>query len=425
MGFGPPTDEPGLSSSHRSPSWKWGVCGVLLLASAINYMDRQVLANAASRVTREFQLSQEEYGNLELGFGWAFGVDSLCFGIIVDRVSARWLYPLVLLLWSTMGFVTGFVEDYTSLVVCRTLLGFFEAGHWPCALKTTQQLLEPRDRSMGNSVLQSGASIGAIATPLLLSVLLTQELSSWRFAFQVVGAMGALWVVLWFAFIRRQDLALPPRRAPGAWAGLRTILSNRRMLTIFVVVVLINIPWQISRAWLPKFLQEGRGYPEKFTLYFNSFFYAATDVGCIGAGALTLWLHRRGLSVHGARQAVFGLCACLTACLAAAAFLPAGWLMLSLLLVAAAGSLGLFPIYYSLTQDISTEHQGKVTGLGGVVAWTFSSPTQTLFGWLVDVSGSFNLGLAIAGLMPLVGFAALWLLWEQRAGPAQLEKGDA
>src|SRR5689334_849015 len=147
--MGPPEMVPA-----RAKSWKWWVCGLLLLASMINYMDRQTLANAAPRITKQFALSQEQYGDLEFGFGWAFAVGSIAFGVLVDRVSVRWVYPVVLLLWSVTGFLTGMISNFSELLVCRTLLGLFEAGHWPCAIKTTQFLLEPNDRAMGNGLLQ-------------------------------------------------------------------------------------------------------------------------------------------------------------------------------------------------------------------------------------------------------------------------------
>ena len=70
-------------------------------------MDRQTLANAAVRISREFSMSQEQYGNLEAGFGWAFAVGSLFFGFLADKVSLRWLYAAVVLLWSAMGFHVG------------------------------------------------------------------------------------------------------------------------------------------------------------------------------------------------------------------------------------------------------------------------------------------------------------------------------
>jgi ACS family hexuronate transporter-like MFS transporter len=166
------------------------------------------------------------------------------------------------------------------------------------------------------------------------------------------------------------------------------------------------------RAWLPKFLQQGRGYAEADALYFNSLFYVATDVGCLGAGLLTLWLTRRGLSVHGSRSAVFLGSAALSALTIAAALLPKGWPLLAILLLVGAGALGVFPIYHAFTQELSTHHQGKVTGITGVAAWIFSSPAQTLFGRLIDRTGSFDLGMAIAGLLPLLSFVALWLFWK-------------
>jgi ACS family hexuronate transporter-like MFS transporter len=401
---------------QRSAVWKWWVCGLLLCASAINYLDRQALANAAHRITTQFQLSQEQYGNLELGFGYAFAGGSLFFGILVDRLAVRWLYPLVLVLWSATGFVTGLVQGYGELLVCRTLLGFFEAGHWPCAIKTTQRLLEPKDRSMGNSVLQSGASLGAIVTPLIMTALMTQELGSWRFAFQAIALVGVLWIVAWFATVREGELAgLPPQPAPEGQSGnphdsAWKVILSRRMLVILVVVALINTCWQILRAWLPKFLQEGRGYSEEQALCFNSLYFVATDVGCLGAGALTLWLHRRGFAVHGARCATFAGCAVLCALTLVVAWLPKGWLLLAGLLVVGAGALGVFPIYHAFTQDLTRHHQGKVTGVAGVAAWALS-PAQKYFGRLVDQTGSFDLGFALAGCLPLFAFVALYFFW--------------
>src|SRR5687767_9014717 len=211
----------------------------------INYMDRQTLANAAVRITKQFALSQEQYGSLELAFGWAFAVGSIVFGFMVDRVSVRWVYPAVLLLWSATGFLTGWVQDYDQLWWCRMLLGLFEAGHWPCAIKTTQRLLDAKDRALGNGLLQSGASIGAIITPLIMRVLLTDQLESWRLAFQIIGAIGVLWVPFWLWLMRDADLRpLTAQQTTSAWSDLFT----RRMVVVLLVVALINTCWQILRA---------------------------------------------------------------------------------------------------------------------------------------------------------------------------------
>ncbi len=204
-----------------------------------------------------------------------------------------------------------------------------------------------------------------------------------------------------------------PAQGSGAEASFLAVFSDRRFWALVVVVAAINVCWQIVRAWLPKFLIEGKGYLEADALRFNSLYYVATDMGCLAAGALALWLVKRGWEVHRSRLTVFGVCALLTSLTALAAHLPRGWALLGLLLVVAAASLGLFPCYYSFSQELSTKHQGKVTGILGTVAWAVSSPCQKFFGRLADQTGSFNEGIALAGLTPLIGYVALLLLWKE------------
>jgi ACS family hexuronate transporter-like MFS transporter len=398
---------------------KWIICGMLLLASAINYMDRQTLANAAVRISREFGLSQTQYGNVEAVFGYAFAAGSLLFGWLADRLSVRTLYAWVLGLWSVAGIVTGLVTNYDQLLWCRILLGFFEAGHWPCAIRTTRLLLDERQRSMGNGLLQSGASLGAVITPLIMQALMTSDLRTWRVPFLVVGAVGMLWIVPWFWLLRGDDLrparASAAERAAGSSASFLQVILSRRMLVVFFVIACINTTWQILRAWLPKFLQEGRGYSEAHALGFNSVWFIATDIGCLAAGALAVWLARRRMSVHGARVLVFAACAFLCAGCLLVPWLGKGGLLLFVLCLAGAGALGVFPLYHAFTQDISPEHQGKITGVAGVAAWVVPAQIQKLFGMLADRTGSFDLGLALAGCLPFLAIFPLWWFWMPRA----------
>ncbi|WP_397384242.1 MFS transporter, partial [Prosthecobacter sp.] len=291
--------------------------------------------------------------------------------------------------------------------------------HWPCGIRTTRALLDARERSFGNSVLQSGTSIGAIITPLIMSGLMTAELGSWRTAFQVVGITGFGWLVLWFALVRKADLPAPVRvsettdKSDGT--SLWSVIFSRRMLIIFVVIAGINTTWQILRAWLPKILQEGRGYSEADTLWFTSAWYLATDVGCLGAGALAVWLGRRKLSVHAARVIVFAGCGALCASCAFTPWLEHGWVLLAVFMLAGAGALGVFPLYHAFTQDLSGRHQGKITGIAGVVAWVLPAQAQQFFGRLADRTHSFDQGLMLASCLPLIAVLPLWLFWENKS----------
>ncbi|MBX3422598.1 MAG: MFS transporter [Pirellulaceae bacterium] len=404
----------------RSASWQWWVSGLLLLATMINYMDRQTLSNMAVRITEQFQLSNEQYGDLEFLFGVAFACGSLFFGVLADRVNVRLLYPCVLVAWSAVGCATGMAQGYHWLMVCRGLLGFFEAGHWPCALIVTQQILSRGDRVMGNSLLQSGASVGAILTPLIIRLLVSSsdQPDAWRLPFYVIGATGAMWAVAWLVVIRPGDLTVAGSQSEasgtaqaGVWQTLVAIFVDRRFWALAVMVVCINTSWQLIRAWLPKFMQQGRGYSEVEALYFNSAYFIATDVGCILAGICGLWLVRAGWPVHASRILLFFIGSLLVALTTLAAWLPAGWPLLATLLVVGAGALALFPCYYSFTQEVSARYMGRLTGLLSFIGWMASAPTQKLFGYLVDRTGSYDLNLAILGWAPLLGLLFFWLLW--------------
>src|SRR6056297_102420 len=330
------------------------ICSLLLLASAINYLDRQTLSSASSRILEELDLTKEQYGDIEGLFGYGFVLGSIVFGILADWVSIRWLYPAVLVAWSAATAATAYATDYQDLLWLRFSLGLFEAGHWPCGVRVVRQLTRVSGRTMGNGLLQSGTSIGAILAPLVMLALLTDEVGSWRTAFLIVGAVGIFWVCAWFATVRPGDLTYESRRdrQQTPWS----VFFSRRLLIVLVVVCLINTTWQVLRAWLHLFLNEGRGYSEQQTLLFNSAWFVATDVGCLSVGLFVLWLCARGFTATRARQVMF-------------------------------------------------------TGLAGVTAWFLVPPAQKFFGRLVDATGSYDVGLAAAAVLPAAAAVVLWIFW--------------
>lgn len=403
------------AAPSRSKAWRWYVCVLLLLATTINYMDRQLLSSSADRILKDLRLDESQYGDFELGFALAFAAGSLVFGMLADRLSVRWVYPAALVGWSVVGILTGLSRNYTEMMLCRTALGFFEAGHWPCALKTVQRVLEAKDRGMGNGILQSGGALGAIVTPLLLQGMWSAGYA-WQRPFLIIGAAGSLWALLWISSMRSGDFAVPPSAATASAGepGFLSVVLSRRFLALVVMVSLINVTWQLLRAWLPLFLVRGREYPELQMNLFTSAYYGATDVGVLVAGFATLRLARAGLSVHASRCLVFLAGSLLTLLASVAAFLPRGGLLLGCLLFVGAGALAVFPSYYAFAQEISVKHTGKVNGLLGVCAWIVTALVQKAFGSYVKETRSYDVGIALVGWAPLVALLVLVILWKGR-----------
>lgn len=439
------------------------ICVLLLLASAVNYMDRQTLAVTAARIKSEFQLNNVQYGRVEAVFGYSFALGSILWGFLVDRISVRWIYPIGLLGWSLMGFLTGWARDYNELFTCRLLLGIFESAHWPCGLKTTQALLSQQSRAMGNSVLQSGTSIGAILTPIIMLAILTPEPGSWRIGFQGIAVVGALWVFLWLYVVRDKDFVVQSPNDPKEHPTSTTYrwwhdLFTRKFAIVLLMIICINTMWQVVRAWLPLIMQENYGFSERQTLIFNSMWYIATDLGCFASGVLALAMSRKGWAVKSSRLLSLLLGVSFFASIIAVPFLnhrieaaaavstesaseppaapqlpktwgqeiesffsfsPLQFAMLAILLASGAGALAIFPIYYSFAQDVSPMHQGKVTSVSATGGWLVSSYAQPWFGWLKEQTGNYDMGLFLISVLPIFPLVALYFFWPDDSRSSQ------
>jgi ACS family hexuronate transporter-like MFS transporter len=468
-------------SGERSTLWRYSVCGLLLLATMLNYMDRQTLSQLITTIQREYHLGDDRYGNLEMGFGLAFASGALIFGFLADRLNIRWLYPVVLFGWSLAGIATAFApaigavvwswfgsaglsssrgdpapeQAYLGFLICRIALGFFEAGHWPCGLITIHVILSRKDRSFGNSILQSGAALGAILTPLLVILMLPPRLpvfgvslaglfgsptgdgplslaglvsagmdtinplpaGAWRFPFVAIGVIGMTWAVPWLLLVRSGDLDRKPEVLPASDQGavkppsLDRLAFVRMYVTLIVIVISINLTWQFFRAWLPKFLEERRGYSLREVAFLISAYYIAADAGCIGVGWTVKWLAGRGWDVHHARLATFGLCAALALLSLRIMVLGAGPVLVIVLLLLGVGALGMFPNYYAFTQEVSKVHQGKISGSLGTITWVSSAVMQRMVGDYVKATGSYDAPIIMAGIVPSVALVVLLLLW--------------
>jgi MFS transporter, ACS family, hexuronate transporter len=236
----------------------------------------------------------------------------------------------------------------------------------------------------------------------------------------VITVTGITSVVYWLQNSTRDDP--PADRA----------IFFRRFVVLSVIAVAINLTWHFFRAWLPLFLRTRHGYSLEDVSTFSMAYYLSTDAGSLTAGFTSLLLARRLLGVHASRVIVFAGCAGLTTLSIAVPQLATGPLLTITLLVVGFGALGLYPNYYSFTQELTIQHQGKVNGSLGCICWLSMSLLHEVVGNVVksnvaavgaavgvptilfDTGGSYTWVMSFAGIVPLLGLLTLLLFW----GPA-------
>lgn len=402
------------------------MCGFLFLATTLNYMDRVALNQTSVRISKALNLDNVQYGYLESVFSLAFAVGTLSAGWLVDRVGVRWIYPLAVAGWSVAGLATGFANTFLVLCLCRLALGFFEAANWPCGVRTVRQVMPPAERSLGNSLFQSGTAIGAIVTPVIVLACVAyvertdpaNAASAWRWPFLIIGAIGFLWVIGWFLLPGR---VLSGTVEPTATGGSYwSIFSDRRFYVLIAVIIGVNTSWHTFRIWLPKYLVGMAGYSEPEMQKFSILYYLCADIGTWTVGLGTLLFAKRGMGLHSVRLTAFAGCTGLVLLSAIVPFVGPTAMLPLVLLLFGFGALGLFPTYFAFSQNLSATHQGKVTGTLGFLNAIYLAGMSAVQGRYVQATGRFDLMLAVAGVPALIALVVLFVWWRKNPEPNEM-----
>jgi MFS transporter, ACS family, aldohexuronate transporter len=70
-------------------NFRWIICGLLFLATTINYIDRQVIGILKPLLQREFGWSEIDYGDLVFAFQLAYAIGFLFAGRVMDIFGTK------------------------------------------------------------------------------------------------------------------------------------------------------------------------------------------------------------------------------------------------------------------------------------------------------------------------------------------------
>ena len=229
---------------------RWIAIGIFILSSSLNYLDRQLLAALAPLVRAEFAWNNEDYGRVVSYFSLVYAVAAPLMGLIIDKIGLNAGVSLAVGVWSAATVWTGAARDLAGLIASRFLLGAAQGGGIPAAGKAMSTYLEPRERALGNALSQTGLSIGMIAAPLLAGFM--EPRYGWRSAFLVGGALGLLWLPLWF-WIARKVPGQPPDPARRKFA-VAEMLRSKSYWGLVVATMGVMTTYSLWSNWTTPYL---------------------------------------------------------------------------------------------------------------------------------------------------------------------------
>jgi MFS family permease len=187
----PPTTTPG-SLPPRAHGWY--ALGLLALINLLNYIDRNVIFALFEPIKRDLALTDSQLGWLGSAYIFVFSVAALPFGVISDLRSRRAVIAGGVTVWSAFTFLSGLVNTFGQLFVCRALVGVGEAAYGPAASSLVADYFPGRGRAVAMGILSSGIALGGVLGLLLGGHL--EGVYGWRVAFMTVGVPGFILAVL-------------------------------------------------------------------------------------------------------------------------------------------------------------------------------------------------------------------------------------
>lgn len=407
-------------------NFRWWIAGLIGLATAINYLDRQNLPIALSEIRKTIVISDVDYGLINSIFLFSYGTMYAIGGRILDILGARAGYAVMIVWWSLSNILHGLVSSVTGLGLARFLLGIGEGGGFPGSAKVVSEWFPGKERSLAFGIFNAGSSVGAVIAPPLIAAIIA--VANWRWTFIISGLLGLVWVVVWLQiytqpqqskFITNEEkdyitTALQSERDANStkekqvsWLSL---FKDRDVWTVIIVKFFPDSAWYFFIFWLPKYLNDVRGLDIKGIGAYAWIPYAFAGMGSLLGGWLSSFLLKRNFSIDVARKIPLGI---------AAALLPVSLLITSASLNMAIVffSMAMFghQLYSTIAQTLVTDLfpskvVGSVTGLMGCMVTYGAMLFSLIIGFVI---GNYGYGPAflISGLLHPLGFVlALFLI---------------
>jgi ACS family hexuronate transporter-like MFS transporter len=291
----------------------WLLCGLLFGATALSFLDRQVLSVLAPTLTAEFSLSNTVYSRVVFAFVLSYTVMFSLGGRLMDALGTRLGLALAVGLWSVASAAHALAAGAVSLGVARFFLGAGEGACFPAATKGAVEWMPPERRGLAVGLANGGSAFGAVLAPPL--TVWWVSVFGWRGAFVGTALLGLLWLLGWGMACRGLPKTCSSRA--GLVVSFRGLLARPPVRRFLVARFLFDPVFYFYMFWIPQYLARERGLSltEIGALTWIPFF--ALGVSNIAAGRVSDLLVARGWQRRRAR---------LTLMLVAALLTPASWL---------------------------------------------------------------------------------------------------
>ncbi|MEO5998868.1 MAG: MFS transporter [Chitinophagaceae bacterium] len=414
-------------------NYRWLILTLLVTATTINYLDRQILGLLKPILEIEFNWTETDFAFLVMVFTGAYAVGLVFWGWLADRIGSKVSYIISVTAWSIMGILHFAAKTVTGFGLARIGLGLTEAGNTPTGMKTIAEWFPKKERGLATGMFNAGTSAGIILALLVVPWILSHY--GWRAVFIITGSLGFVWLVFWLIVY---DIPSKQKRLTASeytlihdgqqpeadaaeevmrikWLRLFTFPQTWAFIT---GKILLDPVYWFFMFWLPSYfssifhLNMSRLSPELMIIY------TATIAGSIGGGYFSSWLIKKGWPALKARKTALLIFAVLELIILYAPFAKNVWVVVGIISFVLAVHQGWSTNMFTLVCDLFPKQAvSSVTGIGAMSGALGGMLFPILIGYILDrykasgdLVGGYNLLFFFCGFTYLVAWTIIQLL---------------
>ena len=330
--------------------YRWVIAGLLLFATTVNYMDRNVIGYLKDYFCdpNGFGWTSTDFSILTSVFTAFYATFTLFTGFIIDKVGTKLGLAASLITWSIAGLLSAFVgKGLGGQLFARAIFGAGESGNFPASIKTVAEWFPKKERALATGIFNSGSNIGAMICALIIPVILTAWnpndgnalfcgiFHGWQMAFIITSIIGFVWLFFWHKYYASptdmlkkgkisqseydyinsddEDVKAEPVDAPVAEADKKKMpwyqmLTYRQTWSFVIGKLLTDGIWWFLLFWLPTYIKQqfcgGMSVEDtNYTVMISTFIvFGVAIFGSVYGGSIPMSFMNRGWETYKARM---------------------------------------------------------------------------------------------------------------------------
>ena len=287
-------------TAQPTPKGAWKITFLLFLFMLVNFADKIVVGLAGVPIMTELKLDPEQFGMLGSSFFLLFSISAIVVGFIVNSVATRWVLLAMAVIWSLAQFPMVGTVSFTTLLICRIILGAGEGPAFSVAAHAIYKWFPDEKRTLPTAILSQGSAFGVIlAVPALNWVIVNH---SWHYAFGALGVVGLMWVVAWLVMGKEGPLV---QTVAMAAADPRVpyfqLLTSRTFIGCCAATFGAYWALSLGLTWFTPFIVQGLGFSQKDAGWISVLPWVFGAAIVLLTGWVSQVMLTRGFTTRGAR----------------------------------------------------------------------------------------------------------------------------